>query len=77
MNKEEAREIIVLDVPTKTITDDLISRLDQIVGTRDDTIQEPLMDDRLIDIYIFTGIIVATVVITLCRSFLFFSVSII
>lgn len=30
--------------------------------------------DRLIDIYIFTAIIVATILITLSRSFIFFSV---
>lgn len=45
-----------------------------------DTIPEQLdirnMDDeRLIDIYIFTGLTVATIVITLARSFLFFNVS--
>lgn len=33
-------------------------------------------DERLIDIYIFTGITVATIAITLTRSFLFFNVSI-
>lgn len=31
--------------------------------------------DRYLDIYIFTGIIVATVLITLCRTFLFFNVA--
>lgn len=30
--------------------------------------------DRLVDIYIFTAIIVATILITLSRSFIFFSV---
>lgn len=32
--------------------------------------------ERLIHIYTLTGIIVATIIITLCRSFYFFSVSI-
>lgn len=32
--------------------------------------------DRLIHIYTLSGIIIATVIITLCRSFFFFSVSI-
>lgn len=31
--------------------------------------------DRLVDIYIFTAIIVATILVTLSRSFIFFSVS--
>lgn len=32
--------------------------------------------DRLVYIYTLTGIIIATVIVTLCRSFIFFTVSI-
>lgn len=48
----------------------------RMFGTRDDTINDRLLEDRLFDIYLFSGIVTLTVVITLSRSFLFFSVSI-
>lgn len=38
------------------------------------SIRDESNEDRLIDIYIFTGITIATIVITLSRSFLFFNV---
>lgn len=42
---------------------------------RDDAISDELMEHRLYDIYIFTGITILTILITLTRSFLFFNVS--
>lgn len=75
MNKEEGREIVVQAVPNEVGYIDVIkSQMDLILGNRENTIHEPLMEDRLIDIYVFTGIVVATILVTLCRSFLFFSV---
>lgn len=75
VNKEEAREVILMDGKSGLGYMDLIkARIDLFIGNRDDIIHEPLMEERLFDIYVFTGIIIATIVMTLCRSFLFFSV---
>lgn len=44
-------------------------------GQRDEAFSNDLMEHRLFDIYIFSGITVLTILITLTRSFLFFNVS--
>lgn len=77
VSKEDYREKTIvandrsLDLSYLAIVEEHIRRM---FGERDDSISDALMEDRLFDIYIFTGITLLTILITLTRSFLFFNV---
>jgi ATP-binding cassette subfamily C (CFTR/MRP) protein 4 len=78
VSKEEERN----SSPQNNVYNETLTPLSEIINNTNDTIVERLskilegvMYDRNIDIYIFSALTIATVALTLSRSFLFFNVA--